>query len=119
LAEKLCANGTQFSGAWNFGPRYTDTKSVEWIVEYLASRWGSTLSDAPPRWEIDRASHPHEAQMLKLDWTKASLELGWRPTLSLAETLDMTLDWYKGVHAGEDARQKCLTQLDAYQERLA
>ena len=119
LAEKLCANGTQFSGAWNFGPRYTDTKSVEWIVEYLASRWGSTPSDVPPRWEIDRASHPHEAQMLKLDWTKASLELGWRPTLSLAETLDMTLDWYKGVHAGEDARHKCLTQLDAYQERLA
>ena len=52
--------------------------------------------------------------MLTLDWTKASQQLGWQPVLSLAQALDMTLDWYGGVKAGDNARQKCLTQLDAY-----
>jgi CDP-glucose 4,6-dehydratase len=117
LAENLYRHGTKFFGAWNFGPHYDDAKPVEWIVEHLASRWASR-GGSPARWEVDRGKHPHEAQMLKLDWTKASLELGWNPVLSLPEALDMTLDWYQEIQVGEDARQKCLSQLDAYQEQL-
>ncbi|HWF67787.1 MAG TPA: CDP-glucose 4,6-dehydratase [Acidobacteriaceae bacterium] len=113
LAENLYRHGAKFSGAWNFGPQYDDGRPVEWIVEHLASRWRPS-GNSPPRWEIDRASHPHEAQMLKLDWTKASLNLGWNPVLSLPKALDMTLDWYQSVQAGEDARQKCLNQIEAY-----
>ncbi len=117
LAENLYQHGTKFSGAWNFGPHYEDAKPVEWIVEHLASRWASAGGNAA-RWEIDRGPHPHEAQMLKLDWTKASMELGWHPMLSLPEALDMTLDWYQGVQAGEDARRKCVTQLNAYNPKI-
>ncbi|MHB8303121.1 MAG: CDP-glucose 4,6-dehydratase [Acidobacteriaceae bacterium] len=124
LAEKLYTHGTQFSGAWNFGPQYMGAKSVEWIVEYIASRWNAATSDGPsaavaPRWVVDGGEHPHEAQMLKLDWTKASMELGWHPALSLPEALDMTLDWHRDVHEGGDARQKCISQLDAYRQRLS
>jgi len=131
LAQMLYAHGTQFSGAWNFGPQYTGAKTVEWIVEYLAARWqaGEPAGAAPsqaPRWELDRGEHPHEAHMLKLDWTKASLELGWHPLLSLPETLDATLDWYRNVQsnqhasqgAGHEARQKCLSQLSEYLDRV-
>jgi len=124
LAQNLYTRGTQFSGAWNFGPQYTGAKTVEWIVEYLASRWNATTQHGPsaataPRWKIDRGEHPHEAQMLKLDWTKASMELGWHPALSLPEALDMTLDWYGDVQEGGDARAKCLSQMEAYHQRLS
>ncbi|HEY5253733.1 MAG TPA: CDP-glucose 4,6-dehydratase [Acidobacteriaceae bacterium] len=114
LAEHLYHHGPQFSGGWNFGPYYHDAKPVQWIVEYVASRWKTSPSATAPRWQIDSGVHPHEANMLTLDWTKASQQLGWQPVLSLAQALDMTLDWYGGVKAGENARQKCLTQLDAY-----
>lgn len=119
LAQKLYAHGTQFSGAWNFGPQYTGAKTVEWIVEYLAARWQTSAAKdasapATPRWETDRGEHPHEAQMLKLDWTKASLELGWHPRLSIAQALDLTLEWYGAILAGGSAREKCLSQLEAY-----
>ena len=114
LAEHLYHHGPQFSGGWNFGPYYHDAKPVQWIVEYVASRWATSPSAAAPRWQIDSGVHPHEANMLTLDWTKASQQLGWQPVLSLAQALDMTLDWYGGVKAGDNARQKCLTQLDAY-----
>ncbi len=115
LAQKLYEHGTEFSGAWNFGPRYEDARPVEWIVEHMAARW-TEQAGAAVRWEIDGGEHPHEAQMLKLDWTKAAQGLGWQPKLSLADALDMTLDWYQGVQAGEDARGKCLTQLDVYRQ---
>jgi hypothetical protein len=39
--------------------------------------------------------------------------------LSLAEALDMTLEWYSSVKAGQNARQKCLTQLASYAQHLA
>lgn len=116
LAERLYENGPKFSGAWNFGPHYADARPVEWIVEHLASRWMSH-HDQPPRWQIEPGPHPHEAQMLKLDWTKASHELGWQPTLSLTEALDMTLDWYQSVYQGDDARKKCLAQIESYEKR--
>ena len=111
LAQKLYEHGAQFSGAWNFGSHYADAKPVEWIVEYMAKAWGPSA-----KWTLDRGEHPHEAQMLKLDWTKASRELGWQPKLHLADALDMTLSWYKDVLAGKDAREKCLEQIERYRE---
>jgi CDP-glucose 4,6-dehydratase len=109
LAQKLCEHGAQFSGAWNFGSHYADAKPVEWIVEYMAKAWGPSA-----KWTLDRGEHPHEAQMLKLDWTKASRELDWQPKLCLADSLDMTLSWYKDVLAGKDARAMCLEQIERY-----
>ncbi|MDR5729624.1 MAG: CDP-glucose 4,6-dehydratase, partial [Terriglobia bacterium] len=69
-------------------------------------------------WQVDDGVHPHEANMLTLDWTKASHQLGWHPLLSLPEALDLTLDWYRDVQAGHNARQKCLTQLNQYELKL-
>lgn len=113
LAQQLVQHGVKFSGAWNFGPRYEDAMPVEWIVEHMASRW-SNNGGTRAVWKIDPGPHPHEAQMLKLDWTKASVELGWNPRLNLAEALDLTLDWYQEVLAGGSARKKCLAQIAAY-----
>jgi CDP-glucose 4,6-dehydratase len=113
LAQKLVEQGTEFSGAWNFGPNPGKEKPVKWIVERLASRWAE-LGGAPPRWQVDPGPHPHEAHMLKLDSSKAAERLGWRPALSLPEALDMTLDWYRAAQSGEDAREKCLAQIAGY-----
>ena len=118
LAEALCTHRVRFSGAWNFGPHYADARPVQWIVEHMASRWTAHGGSAPS-WKIDDGPHPHEAQMLRLDWTKAAQELGWRPVLSLEQALDLTLDWYQGVQQGADAREKCAMQLAAYQKQAA
>lgn len=113
LAEKLYEHGTKFSGAWNFGPQYTDAKPVEWIVEHVAKLWGPSA-----KWEFDRGDHPHEDHMLKLDWTKALLELDWHPKLQLKDALNMTFDWYEKVLAGKDAREKCLEQIEKWEGSL-
>ena len=112
LAQKLYENGTAFANAWNFGPDSNDAKPVQWIVEQIADKWGSDAA-----WEVDDGEHPHEAQMLYLDWSKASQQLGWHPVLRLPEALSMTVDWYKHFLSGQNAREKCLEQIAAYCEK--
>lgn len=90
LSQKLWLEGSVYSGAWNFGPHDLDAKPVSWIADRLTSFWGE---DA--KWIYDQSNHPHEANYLKLDWSKAYAHLGWSPTWNLEETLKYTTHWYK------------------------
>ena len=109
LAQRLYENGSAFASAWNFGPDLNDVRPVRWMVENFAA-----MLDSPLSWEIDGGEHPHEAQMLHLDWSKASQQLGWGPTMRLAQALSLTAEWYKHFFSGGSAREKCLEQIAAY-----
>jgi CDP-glucose 4,6-dehydratase len=111
LAEKLCEGGVLYSGAWNFGPDYSDARPVEWIVQQLADEWGENA-----RWQVDDGPHPHEAKMLKLDWSKAAEALEWRPTLDLKQALQFTSAWYRRRNAGEDPRAVTLEQIKQFMQ---
>ncbi len=41
LAQKLYEDGAAFASGWNFGPDPNDVQPVRWIVEKIASSWGS------------------------------------------------------------------------------
>ncbi|MGH9606797.1 MAG: CDP-glucose 4,6-dehydratase [Terracidiphilus sp.] len=111
LAERLLEGGVQYGSAWNFGPEGSDAKPVEWIIRELASNWGGN-----PAWEMDRQVHPHEAQTLKLDWSRASNLLQWKPVLPLKQALQLTADWYRRWNSGEDARTLTLEQIGFYRQ---
>jgi CDP-glucose 4,6-dehydratase len=115
LAEALCERGSDVdvAGAWNFGPYEENVRSVEEVCDGLVKRWGQGS-----RWERDRSAHPHEANLLKLDASKARCYLRWRPLLSMEETLDWTVEWYKGHKAGKDGRDLTLLDIERYQSRL-
>jgi CDP-glucose 4,6-dehydratase len=112
LAEQLYNNRIPFATGWNFGPECNEAKSVEWIVNAVSRLWGPEA-----KWELEGGDHPHEAQMLKLDWSKAAQELHWRPALNLMEALEMTMAWYKSFFAGESVRKTSLAQIAAYRAR--
>ncbi|HEY4900958.1 MAG TPA: CDP-glucose 4,6-dehydratase [Terriglobales bacterium] len=109
LAQSLHEQGSAFASPWNFGPKPGDAQPVRWIVEKIVSSW-----DSPVIWEVDGGEHPHEAQMLQLDWSKASQQLGWRPVLDLTDALALTIEWYRDSLGGTNAREKCLQQIAAY-----
>jgi CDP-glucose 4,6-dehydratase len=109
LAQRLSEAGVEFGEAWNFGPEYSDSKPVDWVVEELAADWGE---DA--HWQVDSQIHPHEAQVLKLDCSKALRALDWRPALSLKQSLRLTADWYRRWNAGENARDISNEQIEQY-----
>jgi CDP-glucose 4,6-dehydratase len=64
--------------------------------------------------DIDGAAHVPEANLLKLDCSKARAQLGWRPALDLAGTLQRIVDWHRSVADGSDARSVTCNQLNEY-----
>lgn len=109
LAQRLHGGDMQSAEAWNFGPRESDARPVSWIVENMARCWGSDAS-----WELDGAEHPHEANYLKLDISKAASRLGWKPRWGLAMAIEMIVEWHRAWLAGADMNAMCLTQIEQY-----
>lgn len=109
VAQKLYEEGTRFGQAWNFGPDDRDAKPVEWLVKKICSQWGSNAS-----FVIDKGDHPHEAHYLKLDCSKAGVELGWHPRWNLEKAIDSIVEWTKNYAEGGDVRSSCLRQIDEY-----
>ncbi len=109
VAEKLYTDGSAWAEAWNFGPRDEDARPVSWIVEQLADAWGDGAS-----WQIDAGQHPHEANFLKLDISKAKARLGWQPRWTLATALGHITAWHQAWLAKQDMRAFCLAQIKQY-----
>jgi len=109
LAEALAKDVRTFSGAWNFGPSDEDSRSVQYVVEALASRLGQGSA-----WVQDTASNPPEEPLLRLNVAKASTVLGWHCRLALDDALQCTADWYQDFQSGRNARELCEEQMGAY-----
>ena len=109
LVEQLAANGAKYAEGWNFGPADEDAKPVSWIVDRLMASIGDGAT-----WELDGAEQPHEAHYLKLDCSKARTQLGFRPRLDLATTLDWISEWCQAYMAGQDMRSVTLSQMERY-----
>lgn len=110
LAENLYEGGELYSEGWNFGPNDVDAKSVQWIVEYLCGK------EPGATWRIDKSCQPHEANMLRLDSSKAKARLGWQPRWNIETALSATMDWHSAWRRGEDMALVSLKQISAYEK---
>lgn len=111
LAEKLWHDRTGFDEGWNFGPYESDAKEVQWIVKCIAELWGKGAE-----WRLDDKQHPHEANYLKLDCTKARTLLGWQPRLGLSTTLEWIVQWYQHFRDDSDMREVTLQEIARYEK---
>lgn len=109
LAEHLYTDGQAFTEGWNFGPKDDDAQPVQWIVEHMVNSWGNGAS-----WQQDGGTHPHEANYLKLDISKAKARLGWQPRWPLATALAHITTWHQAWLANDDMKKVCLAQIQQY-----
>jgi CDP-glucose 4,6-dehydratase len=63
----------------------------------------------------DGTEGPHEAGLLALEITKARKILGFEPRLTLADAIQLTMDWYRSQHAGLDPCSLCDNDIDNYE----
>ncbi len=91
LGQKL-SDDAGFSGAWNFGPGAAGEVSVAGLVSGLGRHWPALLT------KVDDRGHPHEANVLRLDCSKAAELLAWRPVWTAETTLARTAGWYRAFH---------------------
>ena len=109
LVERLYTDGVSFADGWNFGPEDSDAKPVAWIVQQLCELWGGAAC-----FEIDSGVHPHEANYLKLDCSKAKTQLNWHPQWCLQDTLARIVEWYKAYQDQQEMKAICLQQIADY-----
>jgi CDP-glucose 4,6-dehydratase len=114
LCEKLFSDPKEYSEGWNIGPSEVDAHPVRWIVERMMSLWPGA-----PGYEIDEGDHPHEANYLKLDISKARSRLGWQPRWALEKALAMIIDWHFRTESGEPSIEVCRDQIRQYLDEPA
>jgi CDP-glucose 4,6-dehydratase len=114
LAERLWTDGAAVAEGWNFGPDASGEKTVAEIVDRLCALWGRGAA-----WLAESGESPHEANLLKLDSSKARSRLGWRPLWTIDEALAALVEWRLDHLRGEDVRALTLRQIDAYARRMA
>ena len=66
----------------------------------MTSFWGDGAS-----WVLDDDPGPHEAGYLRLDASRAHVDLGWTPRLRLEVALEWLVQWYRTWQAGVDAQE--------------
>jgi CDP-glucose 4,6-dehydratase len=113
LAESLYEQGHTDAEGWNFGPREEDSQPVQWIVDLLCKEWGNDAT-----WILQSGDHPHEANFLKLDISKARQRLQWAPQWSLQTALSHITEWHKAWLAGHNMQDMCHQQISQYQNKL-
>jgi len=107
LAEKSF-NNLKHASAWNFGPSENSIKPVEYIANKVSALWGNNTV-----WEKVASSFA-EAGLLKVDSSKAQVELQWQPKLDLDQALEWTINWYKAYEANNNMRRYSINQIDTF-----
>jgi len=103
IGQKLLEEKVEFGEAWNFGPSDEGSICVEEVVLHVKQYWDKI------DYEINQTPNQlHEANLLKLDCSKAHIKLHWKDVWDSEKTFEKTVKWYKAFY--ED--NKILSQED-------
>ncbi len=109
LAMQSVLHPGKYAQAWNFGPFDDAILSVEKVVEKFIKVWGKgdVILDTSPK--------PHEANLLKLDISKAIYDLGWKPGYCNEDAIVQTVEWYKSYYDSSiDMKKYSIDQINRY-----
>ena len=110
VGQRLLEGNERFAEAWNFGPANEAAVPVGTLVELCSQHW-----DAVGMEVTSDPNAVHEATLLKLDWSKAQLYLGWKPVWGLESTMEITAAWYRDFYtASPNPRERTLADLERF-----
>ena len=108
LGQKMLEEPTKYCEGWNFGPTLDAIVNVWEVASNIVKFYGKgKLKD------ISNPNDLQEAKLLLLDITKARFELGWKPTLTIEQSIELTVDWYKR-YMSEDVYELCRKQIERF-----
>ncbi len=103
IGQKLLEEKIEFADAWNFGPSDEGSINVEKVAQNIQKHW-----DKVDYIINQNSNQPHEANLLKLDCSKAHLLLKWINVWDSSETFEKVVEWYKDYYENKNI----LTQSD-------
>jgi len=103
VGQKLLEEKVEFSDGWNFGPSDEGSITVKQVVLNVKEYWDKI------DFEVQQEPNAlHEANLLKLDCSKAHILLKWKNVWDSNTTFKKTVLWYKEYYEGG----KILTKQD-------
>ena len=96
--------------SWNFGPHKKNCKKVNFITQLFINEW----NDKKVKIIHNQKKQFHESKLLSLNIQKAKKELKWEPRLTLDDTIEFTVDWYKNYFSGNNIENISNYQIDNY-----
>jgi len=107
IGQKLLEGKKEFAEGWNFGPENEGSITVQKVVEEVKEHWDKI------DYSIEKSEkNPHEANLLKLDCSKANTLLEWKSVWDSKMTFAKTVTWYKAFY--QDKEVSTLDNLQAY-----
>ncbi len=112
MAERL-DKGEALPAALNFGPDPEDERTVAELVSEAERCWPPDHGSPPS----PVAAHPgqREAARLALSTDLVRRSLGWRPKWGFAQSVEQTMQWYRGVCEGASARAVTEAQIALFE----
>jgi len=108
IGQKLLEEKVEFGEAWNFGPSDEGSMTVEEVVHNVKKHWDKI------DYEINKDPNQlHEANLLKLDCSKAHIILKWKDVWDSNTTFEKTVKWYKSYYE-EDENVLTFQDLESY-----
>lgn len=107
LGWKLLEGSKEFADNWNFGPSDDSSLAVSDVIEKAKKYWDKI------DYEIkEDVAHVHEANLLRVDSSKARMKLGWKSIWGGDKTFAKTITWYKKFYT--DNKMMSIEDLEAY-----
>ena len=114
LAQKLYSiSGSNYVGAWNFGPSTKSHLTVYQFVKFLRKKMNS-LSKI----KLLHLKDIREKKSLYLNSKKANSKLKWRSLLNISETLNLTADWYLANYMKKNMLDYSAAQIRKYMQLI-
>lgn len=93
IGQMLLEGKKEFAEAWNFGPSDEGSISVEAVVKNIQKHWNKIDYELNPS-----DDNPHEANLLKLDCSKAHIRLKWKDVWDSQKTFELMTSWYRSYY---------------------
>ncbi len=101
IGQKLLEGKKEFAEGWNFGPSDEGSITVKEVVEYIKEYW-----DKIDYLINEDKNNLHEANLLKLDCSKAHFKLRWKAKWNSETTFKKTIEWYKEFYENNTVQSK-------------
>lgn len=109
LVAKMQLENSSLAGNYNVGPEYSDCIKTSEVCDLFCDFWGENA-----RWKVIGNEGPHEANLLRLDTSRAKTELGWNPVWNVKRAIEETVQWYKSFSDNENMVEITEEQIKAY-----
>ncbi len=118
LAQKLSSkSGKDYAEAWNFGPSLKQNMKVINLAKIFLKKMNSKsnilIKKKDKRFNNKKLSI-FESKYLNIDSNKIFRKLSWKPRLTINDSVDLTIQWYKSFRNKKDLYKLTNQQIKNY-----